>query len=240
MAPIPEYPDVVRPSRAKKVIKAVVGWVIGLALLLGALWLVDAGVRDFVETRAESEVLDRLPAGAQDVQVTIGGFSILQQMLAGRVDTVDLELSLDSAALTKLATGSGFAGQFLVAGSAVGIDSQIEVLGVPIPFAVTVDPTLDGDYLLLTATGVSAAGSPELDLTQFVDLTTFSTRVCVASTLPETIRLTKVTASGDLLRLVAVGTDVPTDLDALMTRGSCEEPAADAEAPAEEGVTVAP
>lgn len=240
MAPIPEYPDVVRPSRAKRVVKGVVGWVVGLALLAGALWLVDVGLRDFVETRAESEIIDRLPAGTQDVDVTIGGFSFLQQVLAGSVDEVDLEISLDSVALTKLATDSGFGGQFLVKGSAVGIDSQIEILGVPIPFAITIDPTLEDDYLVLTATGISAAGSPELDLTQYVDLATFGTRICTASILPEAIRLTKITVSGELLRLTAVGTDVPTDLDALMKRGSCEQPAEGEGAAIEEGAAVTP
>lgn len=240
MAPIPEYPDVIRPSRAKRVVKAIVGWVIGLALLAGALWLVDVGFRDFAETRAEAEILGRLPAGTQEVTVTIGGFSFLQQVVAGSIDEVDLEISLDGAALTTLATDAGYTGQFLVRGSAVGIDSQIDILGVAVPYAITIAPTLEGAYLVLTATGISAAGSPELDLTPFVDLATVGTRICTATILPETIRLTGITASGDVLRLSAVGAELPTDLDALMKRGSCEVPVEGDAAVAEEGDAVAP
>jgi hypothetical protein len=228
VAPVPEYADV-RPPRRGRATKAIVGWVVGLALLAGALWLVDAGVRDFAQTRAEAEIDDRLPDGVHSVDVTIGGFSVLQQLLVGSLDEVGLEISLDQAVLTALASDAGLAGDLRVSDSSVALDGQVEVLGVAIPYSITIEPSLDGKFLLLTATQVSAAGSATVDVSQFVDLSAVTARICAARLMPESIRLTDVVAAGDVLTISAVGVDVPTDLDALMARGSCDAPVAAAE-----------
>ncbi|MCS5733989.1 LmeA family phospholipid-binding protein [Herbiconiux daphne] len=80
-----------RPSRA-------LWWVIGIVVVLAVLVVVaDIAVRAYAQNRAEAEIADQLPEQVQgDIQVTIGGFSFLTQLIAGSFD----EVQLDAPALT--------------------------------------------------------------------------------------------------------------------------------------------
>jgi hypothetical protein len=70
-----------------------------LAVLLVAFFLVDSGVRAFAEDRAETEISDRMPASVSgDVDVSIGGTSVIAQFIAGSFDQIELtapELTID-------------------------------------------------------------------------------------------------------------------------------------------------
>ncbi|TQL48526.1 DUF2993 family protein [Homoserinimonas aerilata] len=231
----PSYDDYTAsgPGVGRKVVKIVAGLVVTLLLLGGAVVILDMAARDFTQARARDQVASRLPAGSGDVQVSIGGFSFFQQLLSGSFDDVGLSFTMSEGALTQLASEGGFAGQMRLVGSGITVEGKVDVLGVAVPYTIDLDPSLDGGYLVLTATGVSAAEAVDIDLTQFVDLATVGAKVCTASLLPESIRLTKVEPEGGVLRFEAVGTGVPVDLDQLMTRGSCDEVAPGTEAPAD-------
>lgn len=232
------YPGA-RPSVGRRVAKVVIGLAVTVALLGGAIVLVDMGLRDFAETRAEVEIKRRVPGPSVEADVTINGFSMLLQMVRGELEDVDVTFEAGADALGRLARDAGYEGDVRIADGAIALDNEIEILGAVVPFTVEVQPTLeDTGHLVLTATAVSAADAIEIDLTRFVDLGAAGVRVCSAELLPESIALTAVTVQGDTLRFTARGTSVPTDFDVLATRGECvteESPEGDgaAESPSE-------
>ena len=60
-------------------------------LLVVAYFLVDSGLRAFAEDRAETEISDQMPASVTgDVNVTIGGTSVIAQFISGSFDQVEL------------------------------------------------------------------------------------------------------------------------------------------------------
>lgn len=196
------------------------------------------GLRDFAETRAEAEIKRRVPGKTVGADVTINGFSMLLQVVQGELDDVDVAFTLGSEGLDRLAENAGYTGDVSIADGAISLGNEIEVLGMVIPFSVALEPTLDETgHLVLTAVGVSAGDAVDIDLSQFVDLATAGVKVCSASLLPESIRLTGVAIDGDVLEFTAHGSGVPTNLDALSTRGACltgDEPEAGAgESPSE-------
>ncbi|WP_382305282.1 DUF2993 domain-containing protein [Herbiconiux sp. UC225_62] len=73
-------------------------WLIGIVVVLAVLVVVaDIGFRAYAEGQAESEIESQLPDSVQgDVDVQIGGFSFLGQLLAGSFG----EVQLDAPALT--------------------------------------------------------------------------------------------------------------------------------------------
>jgi hypothetical protein len=68
-------------------------------LLVVAFFLVDSGVRAFAEGRAETEISDRMPASVSgDVNVSIGGTSVIAQFIVGSFDQIELtapQLTID-------------------------------------------------------------------------------------------------------------------------------------------------
>ncbi|MET1044444.1 MAG: DUF2993 domain-containing protein [Microbacteriaceae bacterium] len=97
-----------------------VGILIGvLVLLVGAVVVADVAARAYAEDRVERELASRLPEGSGPVDVRIGGFSFLQQYLAGSFDTVELS-----------------APEFVI--KSVTGDAQITAHGVPTAMGGTV------------------------------------------------------------------------------------------------------
>ncbi|QEE61762.1 hypothetical protein FVA74_09395 [Salinibacterium sp. dk2585] len=235
MARRPVDPRNPKPSVGRRILKAIIGLTVAAAMLAGAFVLIDMGLRDFAETRAEAEIKRRVPGKSVGADVTINGFSMLMQVARGELDDVDVTFTLGSEGLDRLAENAGYTGDVTIADGAIAVGSEIEVLGTVIPFSVALEPTLDETgHLVLTAVGVTAGDAVDIDLSQFVDLATAGVKVCSASLLPESIRLTGVTVSDGALEFTAHGSGVPTDLDALSTRGECvTEDAAEGEAPAE-------
>jgi len=73
-------------------------WLIGIVVVLGVLVVVaDVAVRAYAQGRAADEIEKQLPENVQgDVDVSIGGFSMLSQLVSGSFDQV----MLDAPALT--------------------------------------------------------------------------------------------------------------------------------------------
>jgi hypothetical protein len=68
-------------------------WLIGIVVVLAVLVVVaDIGIRAYAEGQAESEIESQLPDTVQgDVDVQIGGFSFLGQLLSGSFGEVQLD-----------------------------------------------------------------------------------------------------------------------------------------------------
>lgn len=75
--------------------RGVAALVISLALVAGlvvAFFIVDAGLRSYAEERVQTEISSNLPEGATgDVDVSIGGVSVIAQYLSGSFDRVELD-----------------------------------------------------------------------------------------------------------------------------------------------------
>jgi hypothetical protein len=77
--------------------KVVFGILLPVILLTAAFFLVDAGVRSYAEGRVRDEIDRNLPAGVSgNVNVHIGGASVIAQYLAGSFQSVEV----DAPALT--------------------------------------------------------------------------------------------------------------------------------------------
>jgi hypothetical protein len=157
----------------------VIGWALGgLALLIVVLLVVaDIGGRAFAENRAEEELQSRLPSGSSAADVSIGGFSFLQQLLAGRFDQVDVsvaELAIADSTIGADLTGFGvpldqsqpvseLTGQFTIDEAALNTALQARGFTGPITLGeqeatYTTDVELFGQTVDLLVTVV-----PELD-----------------------------------------------------------------------------
>jgi hypothetical protein len=64
-----------------------------IVLLVAAFFVADAGLRAYAQGRIADEIKGELPNGftANDLNVDIGGFSVIGQYLAGSFDTVSLD-----------------------------------------------------------------------------------------------------------------------------------------------------
>lgn len=92
-------------------------WVlIPLAVLAVLLVVADVAVRAYAEQRVSSEIEKKLPSNVQgDVQVHIGGVSVIQQYLAGTFQHVELDaptLTVDGAPLSASIVATGVPADF--------------------------------------------------------------------------------------------------------------------------------
>ncbi|HYI31840.1 MAG TPA: DUF2993 domain-containing protein, partial [Glaciibacter sp.] len=79
------------PAKRRWVVALVVSAVL-VAVLVVAFFVVDAGLRSYAEDRVEAEFADNLPEGATgDIEVSIGGASVIAQYLHGSFDRVELD-----------------------------------------------------------------------------------------------------------------------------------------------------
>lgn len=87
------------PRRSRRGLRWLVAIVILVVLLVVAALIADIAIRAYAEDRVASEIEQQLPPGVEgEVAVEIGGFSVVQQYLAGRFDEVGLrapELTID-------------------------------------------------------------------------------------------------------------------------------------------------
>ncbi|MCU1546954.1 MAG: hypothetical protein JWP30_2054 [Homoserinimonas sp.] len=211
------------PRKPKKWGRSVIVTVLVIAMFVGGAAVADAAARDFAETRVESEVASEVPGDNGNVTATIGGFSFLQQYLQGTLDRVDVTLDMDEVGMGELmATEDAPVTPRIVDGGTF-VDGQIDVLGNAIGYTVALEPSLDGEFLVLTPTGLEVTTADvSADIGQFVDLASFTRRVCTAELLPAGINLQDVSVSGNKLQLTLTGRDLPLDLKSLATKGSCD------------------
>jgi hypothetical protein len=171
----------------------VIGWVLGGLALLVVLLLViaDIGGRAFAENRVEQELQSRLPSGSSPAQVSIGGFSFLQQYLAGRFDRVDVSVD-----------------QLAVGGTTIG--AKLTGFGVPVDQSQPVNE-LKGTFTVDEAalnTALQARGFTgpitlgEQQATYTTDIELFGMTVDILVTVEPQL-------DGDVVRLVPTSIESP-------------------------------
>lgn len=191
---------VVRPRRrAGRVWGTLAAIVVALAVLLV---VADIVVRNVAEQRFAQEIRANLPEGIDgDVDVTIGGFSVIAQYLAGTMDRVQLSApALD------------------VNGATVAVDVVGE--GVPVDLAAPVDAiagtiTVDEDSLnrLVDVAGIEAGftlGDGIVGYQGTLDVLGLAIDYTVTA---------RPTAAGDTVLLQPEGVDVGTGGDAVDVSG---------------------
>jgi hypothetical protein len=98
------------PRRRRRTVVVVVALVVVVVLAV-AVVVADVSLRAYAEDRASAEIASSLPDTVEgDIDVTIGGFSFLQQYLSGRFDRVVLDapdLSVDGVPVDAHVVASG-------------------------------------------------------------------------------------------------------------------------------------
>jgi hypothetical protein len=207
--------------KKRRGVTAIVLVVLAIILAAGAVWA-DSAARAAAEDMVESELGDRLPAGAGPVEATIGGFAFLPQFFSGTLDNLDVTFAVDGESIPALAGDSAAAGNLQISGGVLSLQSAVEFLGMEVGYTVILEPSVEGGAIVLTPTTIEAAtDAASVDLSQLVDLNALTMRVCAASLLPASIDLTSVEVVGSRLHFAVSGQDVPVNLNELRTRGSC-------------------
>ena len=208
--------------KKRRGVTAIVLSVLAILLVAGIVWA-DGAARAAAEDMVESELGDRLPAGAGPVEATIGGFAFLPQFFSGTLDQLDVSFAVDGASIPALAGDSAAASNLQISDGVLSHQGAVEFLGLEIGYTVVLEPSVEGGAVVLTPTTIEAgADAASVDLSQLVDLSAITVRACAASLLPESIDLTGVEAVGSKLHFTVSGQDVPVDLNKLRKRGSCE------------------
>ena len=185
-----EAPPRDQRSRAGRVFFIVAGVVVGIAVLLV---IADVVVRDIAEQRVAEQIEGELPPGVEgEVEVTIGGFSVLAQYLRGTMDRVELS-----------------APELVVEGAPLDVDVTLQ--GVPVDFAspiALVDATVVADEAtvnrLIAVAGIEGGltlGDGAVGYEQSIEV--------LAIPIPITVAVTATpVAAGDTVVLDSVGVDV--------------------------------
>lgn len=186
---------------------------------VSALWQVLTGRMDeIVATAPELSVYD-VPV---DATVIAYGVPLAE---GGSVERAEAAATVDEAALDAIAESQGIAGGLTLGDGTVSYSDELEVLGIPVGFAVTAEPEAAGDRVLLTPVAAEVqAGTVTLDASELVDrvLGGDPFPVCVADRLPEGVDVAgiEVTPDGATVRLEA--SDLPLAEETLATTGTCD------------------
>ncbi|MCD2443953.1 DUF2993 domain-containing protein [Agromyces sp. SYSU K20354] len=202
-----------RPRRAARVWIIVVAVIVGVAALLV---IADVVVRGIAEQRVAEQIEAELPPGVEgEVDVTIGGFSVLAQYLTGTIDRVELS-----------------APELLVEGAPLDVDVALQ--GVPVDFASPIaqaEATVVADEAtvnrLIEVAGIEGGltlgdGAVAYERSIEVDL--------LSIPIPITVEVTATpVAAGDTVVLESIGVDVSAaggsvDLSGLADRIIGENP----------------
>lgn len=128
------------PRRGRRGVRWLIAVVVLLALLAGAVVVADIVIRGIAQDQVAAGIEEQLPAEVEgEVAVEIGGFSVIQQYLAGSFDEVDLS----APALTV----SGFPAS-----------AEVALRGIPIDRSGTVTGTIDRAVGTVTIPQGSVAG----------------------------------------------------------------------------------
>lgn len=207
--------------RKRRGLTAIVLVIVVVLLAVLAVWA-DGAARAAAEDVVESELADRLPAGAGPIDARIGGFAFLPQFFSGTLDELDVTFALDGESIPALAGGDD-SGNLTVADGAITHEGAVSFLGVEIGFTVDLELNLEAGAIVLTPTTIEATTDvASVDLGQLVDLDSLAMRACAASLLPESLKLTGVEVVGSQLLFEVSGEEVPVNLSELRQRGSCE------------------
>lgn len=188
------------PRRRKKGIVVVLAVVL---VLVAAVVVADVGLRAYAEDRASTEIASSLPDTVDGkIDVTIGGFSFLQQYLSGSFDQVTLdapELSVDGVPIDAHVVATGVPSDLSKPVDAVSArlslseDAVNSVIQVPGAATLTLDDQAvgyDGSTTVLGLTlkylvtaGVSVTGDSVVLTPETAKLTAGSTVFDASSAL---------------------------------------------------------
>jgi hypothetical protein len=159
---IPTVPASTSPAPERRRRHRWVWWLVGIVLLLAVLVVVaDIALRAYAQGQAESEIEEQLPENVEgDVDVSIGGFSFLAQVISGELG----EVTLDAPALT--VQGVPIAAHVVANGVPTDLTKPVGDIRADVSLdqdAVDSVITLPGDAQLALGDGdVSYEGSVEL------------------------------------------------------------------------------
>lgn len=177
-------------SRAGRVFFIVAGVVVAIAVLLV---IADTIVRNIAEQRVAEQIEGEMPPGVDgEVDVSIGGLSVLAQYLSGTMDRVDLS-----------------APELTVEGAPIAVEVALQ--GVPVDFASPVsqvNATVTADEA--TVNDLIAIAGVEGGLTLGDDAVAYSQTIELFSIpIPIDVEVTATpVAAGDRVVLDSVGIDV--------------------------------
>jgi hypothetical protein len=200
------------PQRRNRAARAWIIVLLILAVLAGLVVVADLVIRNVAEQRVAEQLEQNLPAGVEgDVDVRLGGFSVIAQYLAGSMDHVELS-----------------APELLVNG--VPISVQVDARDVP--------PALDGPVGRATATiqADEAAVNTLIevpgvqgDVVLDADAVAYSDTVRLLGLPVEYTVTARPTAAGDTVLLEPIGVEVGAgggaiDVSGLVDRLLGDEP----------------
>ncbi|GAA1748699.1 LmeA family phospholipid-binding protein [Agromyces humatus] len=192
LAPMPATAEPRRRRRAARAWIIVASIVVGVAVLLV---IADVVVRGIAEQRVAEQIEAELPPGVEgEVDVTIGGFSVLAQYLTGTIDHVELS-----------------APELLVEGAPLDVDVTLQ--GVPVDFASPIaqaDATVVADEAtvnrLIEVAGIEGGltlGDGAVGYERSIEVEVLSIPI------PITVEVTATpVAAGDTVVLESIGVDV--------------------------------
>ncbi|MDQ0895516.1 LmeA family phospholipid-binding protein [Agromyces ramosus] len=245
-----------RMSRGARVAIAIVAVVVALVAIV---IVVDVVARTIAQQRVAEEIEGNLPAGVEgDVDVAIGGFSVIAQYLSGTMEQVtltapqlevagapldvtivaegvpvDLEspvreleavINAGEASVNQLVAAAGVDAALVLGEGTVAYDGQIELLGIPITYAVTARPTAAGDTVLLEPVGVEVdAGGGSLDASSIIDrlLGSDPVAICVADRLPQGVEVESIAVAPGNVRVGLAAQGITLDTASLQQTGTC-------------------
>lgn len=236
-------------------------WVlIPLVALVVLLVVADVVARAYAEQRVSSEIEKNLPSNVSaDVQVHIGGVSVLQQYLAGRFERVELDapsvrvngaplsasivatgvpadfskpisdatgtLSISQASLNTLVTIPGATGDITLGDGVLGYKGSIDLLGLPVGYAVTATPKAAGDTVLLQPDKASldTGSGSDVNLTRLFQALTDRGPfpVCAAQYLPDGVTVSDIAITPGHATVTLTASDFVMNEKFLHSKGSC-------------------
>lgn len=179
--------------------------------------------------------LDEVRVSGQNVTLgpVTGSFRALARGVPtsqGRpVDAVTADFRVDEQNLNTLV------GQFArvpadamtIADGAVGIRSELRILGAALPVAIELAPSAKDNKLVLTPTQVTIAGQSvtaaqaKARFGRLADVLFQSRSFCIAGALPKAVTLRDVRVNAQTVELSFAAADLPLDAAALATKGDC-------------------
>ncbi len=177
-----------------------------------------SGSMDRVELSAPELSVDGVP-----IAVDVVGEGVPVDLSAA-VDHLTATLEADPAAVNRLVDVPGVEGDLTLGDGTVGYTETVRILGFPVEYTVTAQPTAAGDTVLLEPVGAEiAAGGGSIDVSGLADaiLGDDPVPVCVAEHLPQGVEVQQITVEPDRATVTLEASGLRLDAASLATTGSC-------------------
>lgn len=148
------------------------------------------------------------------------------------INSASLEFTMDHTQLAPLLAGYAKAagvpvGSVTIANGAVQAGTSFSILGVKLPVAISLTPSVSNGQLALTPQTVTIGGrtlTADQVKTQFAtiaDAVLKTQQICVAGSLPRALTLESVVITGSLVHLTESGKNLTLNDSFLTTKGVC-------------------